>query len=291
MTALHDLVVESGLPRHEAERLLLVATGGSRMDLLSQPEVGPAVAEEFRRLAAARRGGEPLQYLEGTVQFGPLELAVDRRALIPRPETEQLWEMAVHELAAQSKPVVVDLCTGSGNLALAIQYVFPDADVHGTDVSARALDLARENAARTGLVGVQLLHGDLFDPLPDRLRGGVDLIVSNPPYLAEEEHGTLPTDVRDHEPRSALVAGPTGDEVLARIAAGAEAWLRPGGAVICEVSELRPNQARRLFAAYRAEIREDLAGRPRFVFGRRQNQRPAPTSLEAGSGSRLEEMT
>ncbi len=267
MTAPQILIAESGLPRHEAERLLQAVTGRTRVALLTGEEVAAEAAAEFLRRAEARRGGEPLQYLEGSVQFGPLDLVVDRRALIPRPETEQLWEMAVAALEGRPAPIVVDLCTGCGNLALALQHAFPGAVVYATDVSAAALDLARENATRTGLSQVHLRHGDLFAPLPDRLRGRVDLVVANPPYLAAYEYDGLPPDVRDHEPAGALVAGPTGDEVLARIAAEVGEWLRPGGVVVCEVSEFRSERARDLFAAFGGEIGNDLAGRPRFVVG------------------------
>ncbi len=266
MVAPSTLLAESGLPRHESERLLQAVTGRSRMALLGG-EVSEEEAVEFGRLAAARRSGEPLQYLEGSVQFGPLELAADRRALIPRPETEQLWELAVKALEGTPAPVVVDLCTGSGNLALALQHAFPDAVVYATDISAAALELAGENATRTGLRGVHLLHGDLFSPLPQHLMGRVDLVIANPPYLAAAEFAGLPGDVRDHEPPGALVAGETGDEVLALIAASAGEWLRPGGVVMCEISEFGSERARELFAAYRAEIRNDLAGRARFVIG------------------------
>ncbi|MGD2051309.1 MAG: peptide chain release factor N(5)-glutamine methyltransferase [Acidimicrobiia bacterium] len=290
MIAPEALLAASDLPRHEAERLLQAVTGRSRVALLTG-EVSDEEAAAFERLAAARRGGEPLQYLEGTVQFGPLELAADRRALIPRPETEQLWELAAAALDGIAAPVVVDLCTGSGNLALALQFAVPDARVYATDVSAAALELAGENASRTGLSGVRFFHGDLFAPLPDRLRGAVDLVVANPPYLAAAEYGALPPDVRDHEPAGALVAGPEGDEVLARIAAAAGEWLRPGGTVMCEISEFRPRRARELFAAFRPEIRDDLAGRPRFVIGMLPSQRRAATSFGDDSGSRSEETT
>jgi release factor glutamine methyltransferase len=290
MTAPGALLSASGLPRHEAERLLQVVTGRSRVALLAG-EVSEEEAAAFHRLVAARRGGEPLQYLEGTVQFGPLELGADRRALIPRPETEELWELAVAALEGKAAPIVVDLCTGSGNLALALQYAVPDARVYATDLSAAALELAAENATRTGLTGVHLLQGDLFAPLPPALRGQVDLVVANPPYLAADEYGALPPEVRDHEPVGALVAGPEGGEVLARIAGAVGEWLRPGGTVMCEISEFRPRRARELFAAFRPEIRDDLAGRPRFVIGTLPIRRRTATSFGDDSGSRSEETT
>ena len=242
----------SQLPAHEARRLRAVAGN----------EAG------FEELVRLRRAGEPLQYLEGTVQFGPLELLADRRALIPRPETELLWEMAVTTLRS-SLPLrgrvgegvtIVDLCTGSGNLALALKHAFPEARVYATDISEEALSLAEENASRTGLE-VDFLKGDLFEPLPPELRGRVDLLVANPPYVSEAEFADLPTEVRDHEPYQALVAGPRGDEVVRRIVEEAPGWLADGGWLFCEISPT-------LSLAGDFEVRPDLTGRPRVLVAR-----------------------
>ncbi len=268
-TAPARLIAGSGLPDHEARRLLAVASGLDRAALLGLADLPPAVGAAFADLAARRRAGEPLQYLEGTVQFGPLELAADRRALIPRPETELLWEMAVARLGrAGPGTVIVDLCTGSGNLALALKHAFPEARVFGTDVSAEALGLAADNAARTGL-DATWLEGDLFSPLPAALRGRVDLIVANPPYLAAHEVDALPIDVRDHEPRGALVAGPGGDEVLARIAEEAYWWLGVGGWLVAEIAAARALAAQELFGAFDREIHPDLTGRDRILVARK----------------------
>lgn len=244
----------------------MTASGLTRHSLVLEGALDAEIVDRFRALLAQRQAGRPLQYLEGTVQFGPLELAIDGRALIPRPETEQLWEIVVATVAT-SPAVIVDLCTGSGNLALACKYAWPAAVVYAVDVSGDAVSLARENAARTGLE-VHVLEGDLFAPLPQDLRGSIDLLVANPPYVATHELATLPAEVRDHEPETALIAGPAGDEVLSRIAAEAPGWLRPGGVVACEISEFRSRQVRGEFAAFGADIRMDLAGKPRFLIGR-----------------------
>lgn len=220
-------------------------------------------------LVARRRRGEPLQYLEGSVPFGPVDVAVDARALVPRPETEQVWEAAVGCLReAGAGTVIVDLGTGTGVLALALKHAFPAARVLGVDVSADALDLARENAAVNGL-DVEFLCGDLFEPVDSALRGRVDLVVSNPPYVTEAEWLGLPAEIRDHEPRSALVAGPEGTEVLARIAEEAYWWLGVGGWLVCEIGETQAGAVGKLFDAYHAEIRTDLAGRDRILVARR----------------------
>ncbi len=264
------LLETAGLPRHEAERLLAVATGRGRPDLLGSEQVDETGRVRFAELVERRRAGEPLQHLEGTVQFGPVELAVDGRALVPRPETEYLWEQAAAALGvAGPGTVIVDLCTGSGNLALALKHRFPDARVFATDSSGPALELAGSNRQRLGLE-VTFLHGDLFEALPEELYERIDLLVANPPYVAEGEFDTLPADVREHDPRPALVAGPRGDEVLAGIADGAYWWMATGGWLFCEIGETQAERALELFGGYLdVEIRPDLVGKPRMLVGRK----------------------
>jgi len=247
----------------------MTATGRSRAALLAVPVTAPEEQARLDSLIGRRLDGEPLQYLEGTVPFGPVEVRVDRRALIPRPETEQLWELAVG-LLGQAGPgtPLVDVGTGSGALALALRAAFPTAPVYGIDLSSTALDLARENAAVNGLE-VTFLEGDLLGPLPEGLRGRVEMIVSNPPYLSDAEWEALPGEIRLHEPREALVAGPEGTEVLARLAAEAYWWLGIGGRLICEIGETQGEAVLGLFGEYECEVRADLAGRPRFVVARR----------------------
>lgn len=253
------------LPDHEARRLLQLATGRDAagvglMDTLTAEEQA-----EFGRLAARRLAGEPLQYIEGRVPFGPVEVAVDRRALIPRPETEVLWEQAVAALdEAGPESVIVDMCTGSGAVALALKHVFPEAWVYATDIDLGALELARDNLAGSGVV---VLQGDLFDALPFNMQGRIDLLVANPPYVAEGDE--LPDEVHDHEPHTALYAGPRGDEVLTAIAARAFSWIRPGGWMFLEIGETQGARVLELFADFRCEIRKDLAGRPRILAAHR----------------------
>ena len=267
MPAPADLVRGSHLPQHEAERLLIVASGLSKAQLLSEDSVAGDVVERFVDLVKRRGSGVPLQYLEGSVQFGPLELVTDPRALIPRPETERLWERVVELVGGRSPGVIVDLCTGSGNLALALKHRFRDASVYASDISVDALSLGAQNAVLTGL-DVSFLHGDLFDPLPGALRGRVDLLVANPPYIAAGVLDSLPAEVRDHEPVGALIAGPSGDEVLRRIAGSAGEWVRPGGLVACEIAADQGARARELFASFDVVVEPDLAGRDRFVLAR-----------------------
>jgi len=253
------------LPSHEASRLA-VAVAGRRV---SAAELTPPEREAFDALVARRLAGEPLQYLEGTAAFGPIEVMVDGRALIPRPETEGLWELAVAALEDVGPgTTIVDLGTGSGVLALALKHAFPAAQVIGVDDREDALALASDNAARLGLE-VEFLHGDLFEALPANLMGRLDLVVSNPPYVAEGEWGGLPLDVRDHEPRHALVAGPTGTEVLDRIADDGYWWLGIGGYLLCEIGETHGPAMEQAFGAFDRHIRRDLAGRDRYVVARK----------------------
>lgn len=237
----------SRLPSHEKQRLLAL----SGVD-----------AEE---LARRRLDGEPLQYLEGSAAFADFDVLVDERVLVPRPETEGLFELAAR--LADEPLVVVDLGTGSGVLAIALARKFPGAEVHAVDSSEAALEVATGNALRLG-ADVTFHHGDLFQPLPDELAGRIDLLVSNPPYVAEREWPGLPLDVQ-REPREALVAGPRGTEVLERIADGARGWMAPGGWVVCEMGETQGEALEEAFSVLgRAEVRQDLSGHPRYVLVR-----------------------
>ena len=262
-----DLIAaHADLPEHEAIRLLMAATGRSRTDVvvgfaLTDEEVARYVAFVERRVAH-----EPLQYIEGTVDFGPVEIAVDSRVLVPRPETEYILTQAID--AVDEPSIIVDLCTGSGNLALGLAATFPDASVYAVDLSRDAAAVALMNSQRTGHE-IEVLVGDLFEPLPRSIRGHVDLLVSNPPYLARSEVDDLPADVLA-EPRMALVAGERGDEVLERIAHGAVQWLAAGGIVVCEISEFESQRTAAHFASLGGEVHQDLTGRDRFVIGRRR---------------------
>lgn len=233
------------IPPHELSRLEAIA--------------GPS--QPLEELVARRIGGEPLQYIEGSAPFGPLDLIVDERVLVPRPETEGLFEIATKMV--RNPEVIVDLCTGSGALALALKMAFPSAAVFATDVSEDAIAVATENKHRNRL-DIYLAVGDLFDPLPVSILGEVDLLVANPPYVAEAEFVELPEDVK-REPKLALVAGPTGFEVIRDIGASASRWLRPGGVLVCEIGETQGVTAARVFMGLPTVIRQDLSGRDRYV--------------------------
>jgi release factor glutamine methyltransferase len=233
------------IPPHELSRLEAIA--------------GPS--QPLEDLVARRLGGEPLQYIEGSAPFGPLDLLVDERVLVPRPETEGLFEIASRMV--RNPEVIVDLCTGSGALALALKKAFPSAAVFATDISEAAVEVAIENRHRNRL-DIYLAAGDLFDPLPASLLGEVDLLVANPPYIAEAEFAGLPDDVK-REPRVALIAGPTGLEVIRSIGASAARWLRPGGVLVCEIGETQGIPAANAFLGLPTVVRQDHAGRDRYV--------------------------
>lgn len=263
-----DILRRTDLPGHEAKRLLAMVTGLPMVDVSIGAPLDDLQIARFADLERRRLEGEPLQYLEGSVPFGPVMIAVDERVLIPRPETEELFTM-VRDLVVEPT-VIVDLCTGSGNLAVALAATFPGASVYGTDVSADALAVAAANAETNG-VSVSYHLGDLFDSLPMEIEGSVDLLVANPPYLAESEFERLSVDVR-REPVIALVSGQRGDEIVARIAAGARQWLAPGGLVACEVSEFHARSVAPMFATLDGQILVDMYGKDRFVFGRRRDE-------------------
>ncbi len=239
------------------------------------PATTTAVAR-LDRLVERRCGGEPLQYVLGHWPFRTLDLMVDSRVLIPRPETEEVVERALAELDAllggdRRSAVVVDLGTGSGAIALSIACERPAARVVATDVSPDALAVAAANLAGVGMAGhgVTLVEGSWFEAFESTAAvtpGGVDLIVTNPPYVAADD--PLPPEVADHEPHGALVPGPVGTEDLVAIIDGARGWLAPGGVLVAECA---PTQARDLVeyalaAGYRrAEVGVDLAGRDRMV--------------------------
>lgn len=259
-----DLLIRSALPRHEAERLLGLVTGLTRPEVIAGITLNPEQHARFEALAARRLAGEPLQYLEGTAAFGPLEVVVDRRVLVPRPETEQLWERAMVLVEPVEAPLVVDLGTGSGCLALATKHARPDARVIATDVASDAASLAAENARRLGL-DIDVRVGNLFSALPADAEGAIDLLITNPPYVAESAWPALPVDVRNYEPRTALVAGDDGLDVIRVIAANAGGWLAPAGWLVLEIGEDQGAAVLGLFAGWRARLEQDLAGRDRFL--------------------------
>lgn len=250
-------------PRETAEALLAYFLGTDRAGVYAREEgLDTRTARLFGRALCQRCHGVPLQYLTGEQQFFDLVLGVAPGVFVPRPETEVLVERALDVLAERG--TVVDVGTGTGAVALAIKRLRPSATVWATDVSEDAVRVARANASRHDLA-VEILHGDLFEPLPGDLRGAVDLVVSNPPYVTREEYESLPAEVRA-EPYEALV-GTT--DVTRRLVEEAPAWLAPGGWLAMEIGAARGEEVRGLMATRfdRAEILPDPAGRDRVARG------------------------
>lgn len=237
----------------------------------------PATERQHGRavaMAERRAAGEPLQYVLGHWSFRTLDLMVDRRVLIPRPETEVVVEVALAEVRrlGRAAPVCVDLGTGSGAIALSLAAELPGADVWATDASADAVAVARANLAGIGRPGrrVRIDEGSWFTPLPAALRGHVDLVVSNPPYIADGED--LPDEVVRWEPAGALFAGPAGTEAVAAILAEAPRWLAPDGVVVLEIAPHQAAAAATLAAGAGftgVRVEPDLAGRDRALVARR----------------------
>ncbi len=260
------------LPDHEVIRLVMAVTGLSRTEVLADRAIDSDVAAAVELLVEARRNGQPLQYLEGTIPFGPAEIAVDQRALIPRPETELLFELATE--AASEPQVIVDVGTGTGCLAVALKLAHPEARVVGTDISPMALSLAHENAQRND-VDVEFHVGNLFGAVPRELVGDIDLLVSNPPYVATSEMAQLPVEVGEWEPHLALDGGADGLSVIRPLIESLPRWLAPDGVALIEVGDGHVDAAAELSIPVfeRTEIIRDLTGRRRFLkitFGSRQ---------------------
>jgi len=251
-------------PRVDAEWLVGKALGVARTALYAEPEreLSAAQAAELEHLVARREAREPLAYLLGEWGFRHLTLKVDRRVLVPRPETEVVVDRCLELLRDVDRPAVLDVGTGSGAIALAIADEHPGARVTAIDVSPGALEVARENALMAGLE-VTLVEHDVGDGL----EGEYDLVVSNPPYVGPEEIETLEPEVRDWEPRVATV----GEEHTEAIAAAAAGVLVPGGRLVVEVADGRAAQVCAVLRRLGYEdVRSgrDLTGRDRIVEGR-----------------------
>jgi release factor glutamine methyltransferase len=257
-------------PRLNAEHLLAHILGLSRMDLylefernLSDDELKP-----LRELVKRRAQGEPLQHLLGTVEFCGNTFLIDNRAMVPRPETEELVELLLPAISDQKSAIrVVDVGTGSGVIALSLAAKFPQAKVHAIDISKDALSLARENAARLGLSDrVHFQKNDLLENSNERF----NLIVANLPYISMQDRHQLAREVL-HDPDVALFAGPAGDELLRKLIEQTPLHLEPGGLLALEIG-LGQGEGLREFLRQKnyhdIELKRDYSGIPRFLLAR-----------------------
>lgn len=255
----------------EAEVLLRHALGLDRAGLFSRSdEAVPAGAlSRFDSYVERRLKHEPTAYITGVREFFGIEFEVSPAVLIPRPETETLVEAAIELARPRSRirrgPVIADIGTGSGAVAIALALNVARSDVYAVDSSAEALAVARRNAERLGADRVLCLRGDLLTPLPEY----VDVLVANLPYVRSDQIQQLAPEVREYEPRAALDGGPDGLTVIGRFLRDAPSFLRPNGAVCLEFgdgqTEAVRDLARRAFPGLRLQIRKDLAGRDRVL--------------------------
>lgn len=255
-------------PRLNAEHLVAHSLGKKRIELYLEFErsLGETELAPLRELVRRRGQGEPLQHLLGTVEFGEQVFLTDKRALIPRPETEQLVEY-VADLPLPPAPRILDVGTGSGVIILSLGARFPAAELHGRDISEEALALARENAERSGAAErVRFSLGNLLE----KIDGVFDLIVANLPYVAATEAPSLAAEVL-HDPAVALFGGTNGDELIRRLITTAPPFLTPGGWLALEIGDDQADGLRRFLVEQKFHditAKKDYAGTLRFLFAR-----------------------
>jgi release factor glutamine methyltransferase len=252
-----------------AELLLMFTLGCDRAYLYAYPERELSSDElaQYDTVLAERARGVPAQYITGHQEFWGMDLIVSPAVLIPRPETEHVIETVIELQGPMPPSRIVDVGTGSGCIALALAKEFPSAEVHATDNSASALEIARANAARNQLEKrVHFYEADMLQGLA----GDFDFVVSNPPYVGDSEVDQVQLEVRKFEPRNAVFAGPTGVEVIARLIPQAHVALRPGGWLVIEISGMIADPVRQLLESWdEVSITQDLQSIPRVARARK----------------------
>jgi release factor glutamine methyltransferase len=263
---------QTGRERIDAEDLISQVIGDRWKP---QDEVPEGKARRFRELVERHFRGEPIPYIVGHMEFRGLKLTARTGVFVPRESTEFLASQAIRRMSRRSRPVAVDVATGSGPVALAVANEVKGSEVHGTDLSAKAVALARANARALG-IGARFHRGDLFAPLPRRLAGAVDVITLHPPYVGKRELRDLPLEVLRYEPVDSLTDhSPKGLGLIGRVALEAPVWLKPGGWVLIEVS---PDRARAVATVLRragySDVRSTKGGMKvtRVISGRRGNR-------------------
>lgn len=273
-SATQRLAVASESPRLDAELLLAAVLRSSRGSLLARLEESAAdVVEQFEPLIQRRLDHEPIAYILGTWEFFSLEFITRAPVLVPRPETEHLVEAALAHLQGHAVARVLDLCTGTGCVAITIAQNHPGTHVDAVDLQPHAFTLARENVARHH-AAVTVHDGDLFAALPTG-SGPYDVIVSNPPYIADAEYADLSETIRKHEDPVALLAGHDGLDCVRRILADAPHWLAPGGLLALEIGDTQSEQLRPIAEQLGwCDVRyiHDLADHPRIFTAKRDEE-------------------
>jgi release factor glutamine methyltransferase len=267
-------------PRWDAEQLAAHVLGTTRSRLSLAAAMTHEQASAFDALLDRRAARVPLQHLTGSVGFRFIDLEVGPGVFVPRPETEVVAGWAVTALRDHPAPVVVDLCSGSGAIALSLAHELPRAEVHAVELDADALAWARKNADRRAAAGdrpVTLHHSDVTSAVPE-LDGRVDLVISNPPYVAPDELAAVDPEVREHDPHVALVGGSDGLDVVRAVSRTAARLLRPGGLLVVEHSDRQGASVPALLSAdgwQDVADHPDLTGRDRFATARHPEE-PAP---------------
>jgi release factor glutamine methyltransferase len=264
-----------GSPRMNAELLLMFTLGCDRAYLFAHPERELTTEEQtrYQETLTQRVRGVPTQYITGHQEFWGMDFIVSSAVLIPRPETEHVVETVLQlskcrdggRASSPGSPArIVDVGTGSGCIALALAKELPQAELHATDISAAALEVAHANAARHQLENrIHFHQADLLQGLDP---GTFDFVVSNPPYVGESEEDQVQLEVRKFEPRNAVFAGPTGLEVIARLIPQAQIALKPGGSLVIEISGTIADGVKRLLGGWQQiQITNDLQGIPRVT--------------------------
>jgi len=256
-------------PRMNAELLLMFTLGCDRAYLYGHPERELTAEEQSRyeNALAQRSRGIPAQYITGHQEFWGMDFVVSPAVLIPRPETEHVIETVLSRVGRAPSPArlkIIDVGTGSGCIALALARELPEAEIHATEISAAALEIAHANAARHQLE--KRIHFHETDLLEGVKESAFDFVVSNPPYVGESEEDQVQLEVRKFEPRNAVFAGPTGTEVIERLTPQAHDVLKPGGWLVMEISGSIADRVQKLLAAWNnVQIANDLQGIPRVA--------------------------
>lgn len=291
-------------PRLFAEMLVAHVLGCERLRLYMDPD-RPATPEErdrLRTLVGRALEHEPVQYLVGEGWFFGMPFTVDRRVLVPRPSTETAVEHIIQHARAEGRPkgedlLIADVCTGSGCIAVALLKNLPEARAVATDLSEDALDVARRNADRHGVTDrIEFLAGDALEPLADHpptaRKGAIHYLVSNPPYIPDDEWRDVPPNVKRHEPALALRGGKDGLDIVRRVIEGAAPLLAPGGLLLVETAASRAEQTRALAEQIpelsSAQILHDADGLPRLLLAHRalknaRSNKPPASTTTAGA--------
>ena len=267
------LLQDLPLPELEAKLLFLKSSSLVEEQFYSSPEKKVSRKEErqFFKLVSKRRSGFPLSYLTGIKEFWSIPFRISHGIFIPRPETELIVEKVL-ELSSEREETIVDIGTGCGNIAISLAKEMPQVRIIATDISQKILKMARQNASLQKASGITFARGSLFLPLKKLgLEKRCDFIVSNPPYVSEEEWERLPLEIRNHEHKSAVKAGVTGLEVIHKLIQGAPLYLKPGGYLLIEIGEGQREDVISFFGSEWSEVKcySDLSRIPRVVVAHR----------------------